>query len=64
MPQSDAFMASTSLTPSPVMATVWPWAFSVSMSFFFLSGVTRPNTVHSAAAFRKSSSVSSCPASM
>ena len=45
MPQSASFMASTSLTPSPVMATVCFRFLKARISFFFLSGVTRPKTV-------------------
>ena len=54
--QSACFMASRSLTPSPVMATVCPCFCRAATSFFFCSGVTRPKTVQEAA-FRKSSSV-------
>ena len=50
MPQSASFRASTSLTPSPVIATVWPAFFISRISRRFCSGVTRPKTVHSRAA--------------
>ena len=46
-PQSASFRASTSLTPSPVMATVWPAFCSAFTSLRFWSGVTRPNTLYS-----------------
>ena len=39
-----------SLTPSPVIATVFPRAFRALTSVAFCSGVTRPNTVYFAAA--------------
>ena len=45
MPQSASLRASTSLTPSPVMATVCPAFWSARTSLRFCSGVTRPNTV-------------------
>ena len=57
MPQSASFRASTSLTPSPVMATVWPSFFRARISRFLLSGVTRPKTMYSRAARAKSASV-------
>ena len=63
MPQSASFRASTSLTPSPVMATVWPWPFNASTSRRFISGVTRPKTTQSRAAFSTASSVSRAEAS-
>ncbi len=44
MPMSAVLIASASLTPSPVMATVWPRACSAVTIPFFCSGVTRPNT--------------------
>ena len=50
MPQSASFSASTSLTPSPVIATVWPCFCRAFTSFRFCPGVTRPKTVYSAAA--------------
>jgi len=62
--QFASFMASTSLTPSPVMATVCPSFRYARISRFFWSGVTRPKTVYSFAACRKSLSVSSVDASM
>ena len=45
MPQSASFSARTSLTPSPVMATVWPAPFRALTSASFCWGVTRPKTV-------------------
>ena len=47
MPQSASFKASTSFTPSPVMATVWPWLWRARTIFRFWLGTTRPNTVYS-----------------
>ncbi len=44
MPRSASLMASASLTPSPVMATVWPESFSACTISRFWVGVTRPNT--------------------
>ena len=44
MLQSASFRANTSLTPSPVMATVCPWALSALTKESFCWGVTRPNT--------------------
>ena len=35
MEQSACFMARRSLTPSPVMATVWPWACKAATSCRF-----------------------------
>ena len=55
--QSASFNASTSLTPSPVMATTLPAFLSAKRSFFFCSGDTLPNTVYTGAAFSSSSSV-------
>ena len=46
-PQSASFNASTSFTPSPVMATVWPWLWRARTIFRFWLGTTRPNTVYS-----------------
>ena len=56
--QSASFNASTSLTPSPVMATTLPAFLSAKRSFFFCSGDTLPNTVYTGAAFSSSSSES------
>ena len=42
--QSASRRARTSLTPSPVMATVWPRPLSARTSPRFCWGVTRPNT--------------------
>ena len=50
MPQSASLRAMTSLTPSPVMATVWPFFCRAFTSSFFCSGVTRPKTVYFSAA--------------
>ena len=44
MPMSAFFSAGASLTPSPVMATIWPWRFSRSTSRTLCSGVTRAIT--------------------
>ena len=44
--QSASFMARISLTPSPVMATVFPSALMALTRIAFCSGVTRPNTVY------------------
>ena len=57
MPQSASFRASTSLTPSPVMATVWPCFWRARTSLRFWLGVTRPNTVYSRTARSKSASL-------
>ena len=54
--QSAAFSAGISFTPSPVMATLKPFFLSASTSFFFLCGVTRPNTVYRDTASSKPSS--------
>ena len=61
--QSASLSASTSLTPSPVMATVFPWSFNAWTNWRFCPGVTRPNTVYFAIAFAISSSVWSVVAS-
>ena len=45
MEQSASLSASTSFTPSPVIATVCPRALSARTKRRFWSGVTRPNTV-------------------
>ena len=45
MEQSASFSTMTSLTPSPVMAVIWPLRFSASIICFFCTGDTRPNTV-------------------
>ena len=59
MEQSAVFRAGMSFTPSPVIATLWPFRFRAATSAFFCSGVTRPKTVHSSHAFSSSSSVCS-----
>lgn len=64
MLQSDSLSASTSLTPSPVIATVCPLDLRASTSDFFISGVTRPNTVYFPAALMTSASVLSVEQSM
>lgn len=56
MPQSASLRASTSLTPSPVMATVWPCRWRARTSLRFWLGVTRPKTVYSRTARAMSSS--------
>ena len=48
MPRSAFFSAKTSLTPSPVIATVDPPSCSASTICCFWAGVTRPNTECSA----------------
>ena len=63
MEQSASLSASTSLTPSPVMATVWPSALSACTRLRFCAGVTRPKTVYLPAASRMASSVVSVRAS-
>ena len=55
--QSAFFNASTSFTPSPVIATVCFSSFSASINSFFCSGVTLPNTVYLTAASLSSSIV-------
>ena len=45
MPQSASLRASTSFTPSPVMATVWPCLLRAWTNFRFWLGVTRPGGV-------------------
>ena len=44
MPMSAALIAGASFTPSPVMATTSPFAFSVSARSTLCSGATRPTT--------------------
>ena len=44
MPMSARFSAGASLTPSPVIATMWPRRLSVSTSRTLSSGVTRAIT--------------------
>ncbi len=44
-PMSASFSARTSLTPSPVIATVWPRRWSAPTMSRFCRGVTRPKTV-------------------
>ena len=63
MPQSASLRASTSLTPSPVMATVCPCCCNTWMSLRFCSGVTRPNTAQRCAACASSASLCSAAAS-
>ncbi len=43
-PMSASLRASTSLTPSPVMATVWPWDCRAPTMSRFCCGDTRPKT--------------------
>ncbi len=45
MPMSESFRASTSLTPSPVMATTCPRFCRAATIFRFWCGLIRPNTV-------------------
>lgn len=63
IPQSASFRASTSFTPSPVIATVWPSACNAFTNLRFWAGVTRPNTVQVRTASATFSSVSSVAAS-
>ena len=63
MEQSASLRASTSLTPSPVMATVCPSSLSARTKRRFWSGVTRPKTVYFSTASAMSPSVSSVRAS-
>ena len=42
--QSASLKARTSLTPSPVIATVWPCCFKATTIAFFCCGVTLPKT--------------------
>ena len=44
MPMSASLSASASLTPSPVIATTWPFDCSAATIARFCCGVTRPNT--------------------
>uniref|UniRef100_A0A0S6Z131 Uncharacterized protein n=1 Tax=Mizugakiibacter sediminis TaxID=1475481 RepID=A0A0S6Z131_9GAMM len=46
-PMCAAFSAGASLTPSPVIATTSPFAFSASTMRSFCSGMMRANTPHS-----------------
>ena len=55
MPMSASLRASTSFTPSPVMATVWPRACRASIMARFWWGVTRPNTAPAATASDRAS---------
>ena len=57
-PQSASFNASTSLTPSPVIATVCPRDWSAWTIDRFWCGVTRPNTVLASTASANASSSS------
>ena len=63
MPQSASFNANTSFTPSPVMATVCPFACKAWTSWRFCSGVTRPKTVHFSAVSASACSLRSVAAS-
>ena len=63
MLQSASFSARTSFTPSPVIATAWPWSFNACTNFSFCCGVTRPNTLYCSIAPAISSSVCSVVAS-
>ena len=54
-PQLASFSASTSLTPSPVIATMWPRDCSAPTIDRFWCGVTRPNTVLASTASANSS---------
>ena len=44
--QSASLIAKISFTPSPIIATVCPFAFCALISKHFCSGVTLPNTVY------------------
>ena len=61
--QSASRRASTSFTPSPVIATVRPSAWSAFTSSRFCCGVTRPNTRYVLAASTSFSPVSRVEAS-
>ncbi len=50
-PMSASFRASTSFTPSPVIATVCPRDWSAPTMSRFCCGVTRPKTVPASRAF-------------
>ena len=56
-PISACFNAGASFTPSPVMATTWPFACRARTSRIFCSGVALAKTVVSSAALIRSSSV-------
>ena len=43
-PMSASFSASASFTPSPVIATTWPFDCNAATIARFCCGVTRPNT--------------------
>ena len=63
-PMSARFSAGASLTPSPVIATIWPSPCSASTMRTFCSGATRANTLTSLILRASSSSLmddSSCP---
>ena len=49
--QSASLSANMSLTPSPVIATVFPSSLRILTKDLFWAGVTLPNTVHSVNAF-------------
>ena len=57
MLQSALLSASTSLTPSPVIATTSPLSLRACIILLFCSGCTLPNTVYFSAAASSSSSV-------
>ena len=57
MEQSAVLRAGMSFTPSPVMATEWPFSCRRVTSRRLRSGVTRPKTTVSSQAARSSSSV-------
>ena len=54
-PMSASLSASTSLTPSPVIATVWPRDCSACTMARFWSGRTRPKVVYSSSVSASSS---------
>ena len=47
--QSASFNASISFTPSPLIATAWPFFCNACTSSFFCNGVTLPNTAYCSA---------------
>jgi hypothetical protein len=57
MPMSAFFTAGASLTPSPVMATMWPFFLSTSTRRTLCSGVTRAITPMPSIAARACSSL-------
>ena len=58
MPRSASLSARASLTPSPVIATVWPLLCRACTIAFFCSGSTRPRTSISSRASASSSTLS------